>query len=218
MMWFDTVGCWATEGQAQYSHIGEINSATWNPMRWSTWVDITSSRDAPEIDGVENWGTDVSTFSSSGVNWHSSSGIQDLLQDRIDIRNDCDKDCQKMGSGMTLCAILLSVAMGLIQLNAIIMFAGTWRPMDRIISTYCFPVCGIIQFVMLIVCSVYLFKPYARMCARSLYPTWGENVQWYMSDDYFVMTFSYITQWIWMFVFCCIGTCGMCRVEKKTTA
>lgn len=140
---------------------------------------------------------------------------ENWLQNRIDVMSDCDRDCQKFGSGMTLVSLLNWIALMIIWVNSILMFAGTWRPMARIASVYCTPFACIFQLVILIISGAILFRPYAMLCGHSLEKTYGADVMWYMSDDYMTVVSLWATQWFWMFAFLCFGGYyGARRVPK----
>ena len=144
----------------------------------------------------------------------SDSGLyKDLLKDKIDLYEDCDADCFAKGSQLTIMAVLMSVAYGVVGLNALFMFIGTWRYRWRICSVYCTFAACILQFALLIAVGALMFTKYNSVCARSLYTT--HNYYMYSMNDDFYFTFtSWIVSWIWMMVFVCCGMCSAYRPEK----
>ena len=126
-------------------------------------------------------------------------------------------DCQAKGSQMTLVAILNSTALALICVNALCMFAGTWRASSRIFSVYCTFFSCLFQFAILVTSGVLLFTPYARMCGYSLTKTFSDSFMWTMRDDYSTVVTLWATQFIWMFVFVCFGMCSAMKTDDKVT-
>lgn len=127
---------------------------------------------------------------------------------------DCDIDCQTKGSQLTLVATLNEASLALIVLNAILGIWGGWSVFGRISQTFCTFIAFAFQLAILIVCATMLFTPYARMCYTSLYPTDRRNPLWSMHDDYISVIGLWATQFIWAFVFLCIGLCGAVSSEK----
>ena len=78
--------------------------------------------------------TDISI---SGMGYYNEDIYRDYLSDFIDMVDDCDIDCQQRGSQLTMIAVLMQTLFGLISLNALFMFIGTWRYRWRICSIYC---------------------------------------------------------------------------------
>lgn len=111
---------------------------------------------------------------------------------------------------MTIIAILMSTVYGLIGLNALFMFIGTWVSMCRQVSTYCALFMCMFQLAIQIAVGALLFTKYNAVCMRSVYPTLT-TMKWTMSDD-FAMT---ITLWIFsFFTMCCFTCCGLCGAMK----
>ena len=138
---------------------------------------------------------------------------KDFLSDLVELMDDCDIDCQKAGSQLTLIATLMGVVYGLVGLNALFMFIGTWRYRWRICSVYCTFVACMIQFALLIAVGALMFTKYNALCARSLYAT-NDYWMYSMNDDFYFTFTSWIASWIWMFVFVCCGMCSAYRPEK----
>ena len=60
-----------------------------------------------------------------------------MLKAINDLAEDCDMDCQRRGTQLTVVAILMSTAYGIIAVNALLMLAGTWVVYARVISIFC---------------------------------------------------------------------------------
>lgn len=76
-------------------------------------------------------------ISSGAITLNHEDLYKDMLDNWVDLIDDCDIDCQKNGSQMTVMALMMSIVYGLIGLNAIFAFAGTWSYGFRVCSTYC---------------------------------------------------------------------------------
>ena len=136
---------------------------------------------------------------------------RDLLSDYIDMVEDCDVDCQARGSQLTVIAGLLGAVYGLVCLNAIFMFIGTWRYRWRVCSVYCtFAVC-MFQFVILIATGAMMFTKYNAVCMRSMTETMGRGNMWTMADDFYMTVSLWIISFITMFAFVCCGLCSAMR-------
>ena len=108
----------------------------------------------------------------------------------------------------------MGVVYGLVGLNALFMFIGTWRYRWRICSVYCtFFVC-LFQFIILCVVGALLFTKYNAVCARSLKVT-ATGMPWHMADDFYITFIVWIVSFIWMFVFVCCGLCSAFRPDSK---
>ena len=115
-------------------------------------------------------------------------------------------DCQKRGSAMTVVAILMRTAYGIIALNALFMFIGAWRYRARVCSIYCTFVSCLCQLILQIVAATMMFTKYNNVCMRSMTNTFV-GFRWTMNDD-FQMTFNlWVAGLILMLPFVC---CGMC--------
>ena len=122
-------------------------------------------------------------------------------------------DCQKRGSQLTVVAMLMSAAYGIIGLNALFMFIGAWRYRWRVCSVYCTMCACCTQLILSIVAATMLFSKYNNVCMRSLTTTF-DNFRWTMNDD-FTMTFNlWVASWILMLPFVC---CGMCSAFVSTS-
>ena len=129
----------------------------------------------------------------------------DMLKNQIRILEECDVDCQKFGSGMTVIATLQSLAWSLIMINAILMFMGAWFWMVRAFSLYCTYFACLFQFIMLIASGTMMFTDYAKMCGRSIVKTAGADDLWTMADEYNSTVSLWATSWIMMLVIVPIG-------------
>ena len=223
VVWFDTKPC--MEGP----HIGDANKMVIKPKSTPTntltkWFKAVDGGPSAANYGTNNqveispnsvrydaWDTDISV---TGTIEFSDSGLyKDLLKDKIDLYEDCDADCFAKGSQLTIMAVLMSVAYGVVGLNALFMFIGTWRYRWRICSVYCTFAACILQFALLIAVGALMFTKYNAVCARSLYTT--HNYYMYSMNDDFYFTFtSWLVSWIWMMVFVCCGLCSAYRPEK----
>lgn len=143
----------------------------------------------------------------------NKSVFVDSLKSYINIVDDCDTDCQKLGGGLSVVAGINQLSLGFVMLNFLCMFIGAWRWRARVFSTYCTYVSCLVQFIILIVSGTMLFTDYASMCARSMQPTMG-SLQWTMSDDWQTIVTLWATQFVWMFVWVCVGMCQQYRQMK----
>ena len=110
----------------------------------------------------------------------------------------------------------MGVAYGIIGLNALFMFIGTWRYGFRVCSVYCTFFACMFQFCILVAVGAMLFTKTNAICARSLSPTAGPFL-WTMADDFYVTFVVWIFSFIWMFVFVCCGMCSAFRPEETTS-
>ena len=160
-----------------------------------------------------NKGTDLSVDGRT-INWNDEDLYRDLLKDYIDLIEDCDIDCQKAGSQLTLIAGLMGTSYGIVALNAIFMFVGTWRYRWRFCSVICTAATCLIQLILSIVVGALLFTKYNAVCARSMVKTYGENMIWTMADDFYVTFSLWIVSFFAMMFFCCCGLCQAYRPMK----
>ena len=128
--------------------------------------------------------------------------------------DDCDLDCQKTGSQLTLISVLLSVCYGLIGLNALFMFIGTWNFPFRVCSVYCTLFMCLFQLCIQISVGALLFSKYNKVCIRSVYQTYT-NMYWTISDDMAMITALWITGFFSMFCFVCCGMCSAMKPSEK---
>ena len=127
MLWFDTAGCWPQFDQLYqpglYRTIGDATYVDWQPTSGTGWITALPG------DGVKDddtyWGVYIQA-SSGAINNENTTPMENYLQNRIDVRRDCDKDCQKFGSGLTVACVLNYVSTLIIFLNSIIFFTGAW--------------------------------------------------------------------------------------------
>jgi hypothetical protein len=80
---------------------------------------------------------DVELTVAGKLDWANNDLTKDLIAAQIDLAEDCDMDCQKGGSRLSVVASLMSGAYGVIALNALFMFIGAWRYRWRVCSLYC---------------------------------------------------------------------------------
>lgn len=140
---------------------------------------------------------------------------KDMLKAQIEVMEDCDMDCQKMGSGMTLVAVLNQVVLGFIGLNALFMFIGVWRYRWRVCSVYCTMFMCLFQLIVLIVSATALFSKYSMVyCATSLTPT-APGMFWHMADDYNMNVTLWGAQIVLMFCFVCCGFCSAYKADDS---
>lgn len=150
------------------------------------------------------WDVDVKV--DGRIDWADGQLTEDLVNAKIELAEDCDMDCQKRGSAMTVVAILMRTAYGIIALNALFMFIGAWRYRARVCSIYCTFVSCLCQFILQIVAATMMFTKYNNVCMRSMTNTFV-GFRWTMNDD-FQMTFNlWVAGLILMLPFVC---CGMC--------
>jgi hypothetical protein len=159
---------------------------------------------------ADAWDVDVKVTGKIG--WADGDLTTDLAQALLDLDDDCDLDCQKRGSALTVIAILMRTSYGIIALNALFMFIGAWRYRARVCSVYCTFVACLCQLILLIVSATMMFTKYNNVCMRSLSKTF-EGFRWTMADD-FQMTFNlWVASFILMLPFVC---CGMCSAYVAT--
>lgn len=91
------------------------------------------------------------------------------LEAHIRIMEDCDQDCQKFGSGLSVVAGMNQISLGFICLNMLCSFIGAWRWRARVFSTYCTYFSCVFQFLIMIVSGVFLYTDYAVMCSTSTF-------------------------------------------------
>lgn len=141
---------------------------------------------------------------SGSIDYPDFDLYKDLVDDWVTMIEDCDFDCQKGGSGMTLIAILMSTMYSLIMCNACCMCCGVFDYRNRVFSLYCTLFNCVFQLIITIVACVFLFRPYNAVCARSVYET--GPLDWNMSDDFYVTSSGVILSF---FLMCCFCGCGM---------
>lgn len=138
---------------------------------------------------------------------------KDFLEEFLDLVEDCDLDCQRNGSGLSMVAFLNGLALGLIGLNALFMFFGIWMTKFRIVSVYMNFCTCLFHFIILIVSATCIFNQFSTtLCARSLTLT-GEGRLYTMADDYRMNVGLWIFQLFALFGFMCCGLCGAYRSE-----
>lgn len=112
---------------------------------------------------------------------------------------------------MSIVASLNGTALGIIGLNAVFMFIGTWRYRWRVCSIYCTLFACLFQFAIIVTSATMLFSSYTLvMCAPSLTET-APGMPWYMADDWTVNVMLWIAQIFLMFGFL---ACGLCSAMK----
>lgn len=228
-IYYDTGAC------LNGDHIGDINQSTISPQEklyYATGIEVSPY--AQDYTEFGNWSRNQDVYkqvynsengqysyvqdltvdlSVSGINYYNEDIYKDTLQAFIDMVDDCDIDCQSKGSQMTLFATLMGTLFGLIGLNALFMFIGTWRYRWRVCSVYCTLFACLFQFAVIITSATMLFSSYTTvMCATSLNPTMGDSLPWYMADDWAVNVMLWVGQIFLMFGFL---ACGLCSAMKS---
>lgn len=172
---------------------------------------------SPPVDaaGVENWQTNIKPAQlvdfSEKINWKDDI-FNDLMKDVTEIIDDCDIDCQAKGSQLSVVHLLNSLALFFIQIQAILMFIGTWRSTARICQVYCNFFTCLFQFAVIITSMALLFSKYSAFCGKSVIRTAGDSLLWTMKDDYDMAVGLVLTQIIWMFAF---FFCGLCSADRS---
>lgn len=92
----------------------------------------------------------------------------DSLEAMIELRDDCDEDCQAAGSQLTTVAILMSTVYGVVCLQALIMFVGTWRYRWRACAIYCTMFSCVFHLAVTIASGTLLLTKYNAVCSRSM--------------------------------------------------
>jgi len=198
VMWYDTAAC-----ASATNRIGDVNDAG---IRGATSWDYSLASE-----NNNDWTLDIRTEGS--MNWAGEDLYKDILKAKIELYEDCDLDCQKRGSGMTIVAILNQTVLGLIGLNALFMFIGTWRYRWRACSVYCTIAMCMFQFIVLIVSATMLFSKYTMtLCATSLTST-APDFMWSMADDVNINVQLWGAQLILMFCFVCCGFCSAYKAD-----
>jgi hypothetical protein len=231
VIWFDTAAC--LDG----GFIGQVNKQTGSgevagsPDQASE-NEIGAHNDAvlgrgPRIEG-EFWSTDtaaavpeISTWyetrtilaMTNDMNENNSEIYRDLIRDYIEMVDDCDVECQARGSQLTLVAGLMGTVYGLVCLNALFMFVGTWRYRWRICSVYFTWFVCMFQLCVLIATGALLDSKYNRVCMRSMTATWGVGI-WTMADDFYVTGSMWVLSFFLMIGFVC---CAGCQVMREKT-
>lgn len=151
---------------------------------------------------------------SGSIGYWDENLYRDYLEDCIKMADDCDIDCQAKGSQLTTIGVLMGLVFGLISLNALFMFIGTWRYRWRVCSIYCTLFMCVFQLAILCVVATMLFTPYNAVCGRSMHTAVGKGeFPWYMGDDFYATASLWIISWFLMIGFCC---CGLCSARKET--
>ena len=103
--------------------IGQVTNAEFYPIRINGDNWKTAGPEDEKDDNDEYWGVFLESRNGS-IDWHDTSMAEKVLQNSIDIMKDCDWDCQKFGSGLTLVALLNYIAYLIIWINSIIFFTS----------------------------------------------------------------------------------------------
>ena len=191
VLWFDTAGCLDggfignvnkhTGGYSDqgFSSLGESTINSYRDSLDTLFVDSSGSSITPEFVADGNNAASVQTLETwyharevlamtDSFDWDETELYRDLMKDYIDLVDDCDIDCQAKGSQLTLVAVLLGAVYGLVCLNALFMFIGTWRYRFRICSVYFTMVLCLFQFCVIIATGVILDSKYNKVCMRSM--------------------------------------------------
>lgn len=157
------------------------------------------------------WDVDIAV--TGAIGWNDKTLTTDLWDAFMNLADDCDMDCQKRGSQLTVIGSLMGAAYGVIALNALFMFIGAWRYRWRVCSVYCTFVACMLQLILTIVSGAMMFTKYNDVCARSMTNTF-DGFRWTMHDD-FAMTFNlWVASLILLLPFVC---CGMCSAFETHT-
>jgi len=226
VIWYDTAGCLTG------SHYGKANAGLISPWGGSNfmndWISgtyddvdnsngITTSKTydpntadpSDTINMTNDFATDL-RVPKSMLTINDEDLYRDFLTEYLDMVDDCDIDCQKNGSQMTLLASLNATAFGFIAFNALLMFIGTWISKARFASVICTFFSALFQFCIIVVTGVILCSKYNMICARSMVNTF-EGMQWTMRDDFMVVWSLWIASIILMIPFLCMGLCSTYR-------
>ena len=181
--------------------------------------DVTQARiEYPLHNNAINWGLSLQANSGPGTRGPivpDKDRYLDRMKAHVRIMEDCDLDCQKFGSGLSVVASINQISLGFLALNMLCSFIGAWRWRARVFSTYCTYVSCCVQFIIMIVSGVFLYTDYAVMCMTSTVKVAGSGptAEWMMADDYISMTWIWGTQFILIFVFACVGMCQQYKCE-----
>lgn len=103
------------------------------------------------------------------MDWYDEDLYKGVLKGYIELVEDCDIDCQAKGSQISVVAALNGSAMGIIALNALFMFIGTWRYRWRVCSIYCTLFACLFQFAIIVTSATMLFSQYSvSLCSISM--------------------------------------------------
>jgi hypothetical protein len=151
---------------------------------------------------------------AGNIGYNDEGLYRGYLEAWLEAVEDCDLDCQAKGSQLTLIGELMGAAYGIIIINSMIMFVGTWRYGFRACSVYCTLFACVFQFAIIIVTAVLLFTKYNRMCSYSMVNTF-EGFRWTMADDMQATFSSWITSIFAMFGFLACGLCSAYKPHKQ---
>ena len=129
----------------------------------------------------------------------------DYLKAVIELGEDCDIDCQRRGSQLTLIGLLMGIAYFIIALNSVFMFIGAFRFGFRVFSIYFTMFACAVQLLMIITSSIFLFTKYNALCSKSLTNTF-EGYRWTMADDFQTVIGLWASSFVTMF---CVCGCGL---------
>jgi len=222
VLWYDTAACYnaahvdpfnmpllptnnnfGSPGQWFKDSNGDATFASTSPAPVQTdssdskWNRIDYSTDINVVSDPRNTQKDISIW---------------LKRLKLEIADTCDIDCMARGSMMTVVAVLNTISLSIIALNAFIMVMGAFTARDRVCSVFFTMFACVFQFIVLMVSAGILFSPFARLCGYSTEPVGGYPVMslvagkdWMMMDDYWTMVGLWAAQIFLMFAFCVIG-------------
>ncbi len=156
---------------------------------------------------ADAWDVDIEV---GGINFDTDY-TSDLMAAKIELQEDCDMDCQKKGSQLTVIATLMGTIYGFVGLNALCMFCGAWVFYCRMASIVCTMVTCLVQFALLITSGVMMMTKYNNVCGRSMTIT-AQGFRWTMADDFYVTFMLWVASFFTMFGFVC---CAMCQCYKS---
>ncbi len=157
---------------------------------------------------ADAWDVDLKV---SGINFDTDM-TKELMEAKLELQEDCDMDCQKKGSQLTVIATLMGTIYGFVGLNALCMFCGAWVFYCRMASIVCTMVTCLVQFALLITSGVMMMTKYNNVCGRSMTIT-AQGFRWTMADDFYVTFMLWVASFFTMFGFVC---CAMCQCYKSS--
>lgn len=135
----------------------QIDSITENIPNVLINPEFTSGETSHTVNPIDTWyHTKKILAMTDSFDWYDSEMYRNLMRDYVDLVDDCDLDCQARGSQLTLVGVLLGTVYGLVCLNALFMFIGTWRYRFRICSVYFTAFVCLFQFCVIIATGVML--------------------------------------------------------------
>lgn len=191
-----------------YSYQSGING-WWNVKDEQSYVETWAAPGVPTGNYEASKSTDLRIDGTWG--WSDKSIYVNQLEAWVEMREDCDKDCQARGSQLSIVGVLMGTVYSLVALNALFMFIGAWRYRWRACSLYCTMFTCLFHLFVTIACGALLMTKYNAVCSLSMYWT-NETMRWTMRDDFAVTTTLWGGSFVTCFIFLC---CGMCSAYKE---